>query len=193
MGNPVGTLNNSWGYKSYDHDWKSPTEVLFWIIDIVSKGGNYMLNIGPRGDGSVPEESVKILETVGAWLQKNGKAIYGTRPWKQSKEGPTHLSMKGTTTREDAGFGTGFTVEDFWFTEKDGNVYAIHLCPALPDQLRIKSVDPTEVREVQHLGTDTSLCFKADGDDLVIDTSGIQNPDLAHAFFIRICDEMYHS
>ena len=57
----VGTTNNSWGFKSYDNDWKSPNELLFWLIEIVSKGGNYMLNIGPDSMGNVPEASFKNL------------------------------------------------------------------------------------------------------------------------------------
>ncbi len=77
----VGTLNNSWGYKSYDHDWKSVNELLFWLVEIVSKGGNYMLNIGPTASGMVPPESRENLLKMGEWLQVNSEAVYGTRKW----------------------------------------------------------------------------------------------------------------
>jgi len=75
-----GTLGHSYGYNKYDDDWKSPAEVIRMLVDIASNGGNYLLNIGPKGDGSIPAESVKILEAVGKWMDKNGESIYGTQP-----------------------------------------------------------------------------------------------------------------
>jgi len=75
-----GTLNRSYGYNKYDDDWKSPTEVIRMLVDIAGNGGNYLLNIGPKADGSVPAESVKILQAVGKWMDKNGESIYGTQP-----------------------------------------------------------------------------------------------------------------
>jgi alpha-L-fucosidase len=73
-----GTLNNSWGYKPCDHNWKDSSELIRLLCQLASKGVNYLLNIGPRADGSVPEESVRILNEVGAWMQANGEAIHGT-------------------------------------------------------------------------------------------------------------------
>ena len=72
------TLNHSWGYKRSDSDWRSADGVIHQLLKIVSRGWNYLLNIGPRGDGSIPAESVAILDQVGAWLQSNGEAIYGS-------------------------------------------------------------------------------------------------------------------
>lgn len=74
-----GTTNDSWGYKYYDHNWKDPSETLRWLIRVNSRGGNYLLNVGPDGHGVIPAESAHILEEVGAWLGKNGEAIYGTK------------------------------------------------------------------------------------------------------------------
>lgn len=73
-----GTLNSSWGYKHWDHNWHKPEVVIEKLLNIVARGGNYLLNIGPRGDGSVPEESEKVLDYVGAWLREAGPSIYGT-------------------------------------------------------------------------------------------------------------------
>jgi alpha-L-fucosidase len=70
------TLNNSWGYKRGDHDWKSPKTVAGMLQQVAAGEGNLLLNVGPRGDGSVPEESIRILDEVGAWLKVNGEAIY---------------------------------------------------------------------------------------------------------------------
>ncbi len=72
------TMNTTWGYSEHDHAWKSNETLLRNLIDIVSKGGNYLLNIGPRGDGSVPEESVRALQCIGRWMQINGESIYAT-------------------------------------------------------------------------------------------------------------------
>ncbi|HSH08906.1 MAG TPA: alpha-L-fucosidase [Oceanipulchritudo sp.] len=72
------TLNDTWGYKKNDHDWKDPRDLVCKMADIVSKGGNYLLNIGPDAEGVVPAESQRILREVGQWMAVNGEAIYGT-------------------------------------------------------------------------------------------------------------------
>ena len=72
------TLNTTWGFSEHDHAWKSDETLIRNLIDIASKGGNYLLNIGPKGDGSVPEESVKSMKAIGAWMKSNGEAIYAT-------------------------------------------------------------------------------------------------------------------
>ena len=71
------TLNHTWGYRKDDHDWKSPQTVIFKLVDIVSKGGNYLLNVGPMADGVIPQPSQDMLRTVGRWLRVNGDAVYG--------------------------------------------------------------------------------------------------------------------
>ncbi len=71
------TLNQTWGYRSDDHNWKSPGEMIFKLVDIVSKGGNYLLNVGPMANGVIPQPSQDNLRQVGAWLKVNGEAIYG--------------------------------------------------------------------------------------------------------------------
>jgi alpha-L-fucosidase len=72
------TLNTTWGYSAHDHAWKSDETLIRNLIDIASKGGNYLLNIGPKGDGSVPMESVQAMHAIGAWMRVNGESIYGT-------------------------------------------------------------------------------------------------------------------
>jgi alpha-L-fucosidase len=72
------TMNDTWGYKSYDHNWKSPETLIRNLVDIASKGGNYLLNVGPTSEGLIPEASVERLKEVGKWMHRNGEAIYGT-------------------------------------------------------------------------------------------------------------------
>jgi alpha-L-fucosidase len=74
------TINHTWGYKKDDHDWKSPGDITFKLVDIVSKGGNYLLNVGPMADGVIPQPSQDVLRAVGKWLKVNGEAVYGAGP-----------------------------------------------------------------------------------------------------------------
>ncbi len=73
------TINDTWGFKKDDHNWKSPADLVRKLVDIASKGGNYLLNVGPTAEGIIPQPSVERLEAMGAWLAVNGEAIYDTR------------------------------------------------------------------------------------------------------------------
>ncbi|HEX5790426.1 MAG TPA: alpha-L-fucosidase, partial [Luteolibacter sp.] len=73
------TMNDNWGYVRDDHDWKSAPTIIRNLVDIVSKGGNYLLNVGPDASGRIPQESIERLTAVGRWMQANGEAIYGTQ------------------------------------------------------------------------------------------------------------------
>jgi alpha-L-fucosidase len=73
------TMNGTWGFKEKDNNWKSTQVLIRNLIDIASKGGNYLLNVGPTADGIIPQPSVERLEQVGTWLKTNGEAIYGTK------------------------------------------------------------------------------------------------------------------
>jgi alpha-L-fucosidase len=72
------TMNDTWGFKKNDHNWKSTRELLHNLVDIVSKGGNYLLNVGPTAEGLIPQPSVERLQQMGDWLKVNGESIYGT-------------------------------------------------------------------------------------------------------------------
>ena len=71
------TMNTTWGFSQNDHNWKSAQKLVRTLIDIASKGGNYLLNVGPTGDGTIPPESVQRLEVIGRWMNDNGQSIYG--------------------------------------------------------------------------------------------------------------------
>lgn len=74
------TLNDTWGFKKNDTNWKDPRDLVAKLADIVSKGGNYLLNVGPTAEGVIPAESQRILRSIGKWLAVNGESIYGTAP-----------------------------------------------------------------------------------------------------------------
>jgi alpha-L-fucosidase len=99
------TMNHTWGYKSYDHDWKSAQTLVRNVIDIASKGGNYLLNVGPTAEGLIPGPSVERLEAIGRWMKANGESIHATQaspfaktPWgrctrKKLDDGNTRLYL----------------------------------------------------------------------------------------------------
>jgi alpha-L-fucosidase len=72
------TMNDTWGYKSYDNNWKSTEDLLRKLADIASKGGNFLLNVGPTAEGLIPDASVERLAAIGEWMKVNGESIYGT-------------------------------------------------------------------------------------------------------------------
>ena len=72
------TMNDTWGYKSYDHNWKTTETLIRNLVDIARKGGNYLLNVGPTSEGHIPEPRVERLREVGKWMKVNGEAIYAT-------------------------------------------------------------------------------------------------------------------
>jgi alpha-L-fucosidase len=96
------TMNTTWGYSEHDHKWKSDETLIRNLIDIASKGGNYLLNIGPTGDGGVPSQSVGAMQAIGRWMKVNNEAIYATMasPFAKLDWGRcTQKSLRGGRTR----------------------------------------------------------------------------------------------
>ncbi|CAH8283031.1 alpha-L-fucosidase [Mariniflexile fucanivorans] len=171
-----GTTNNSWGYKVYDTDWKSTQELLYYFVDILSKGGNYLLNIGPDGKGNVPEASANGLIEMGDWIATNKEAVYGTSRWKIANEGQVETLLDGTGHRASKGFKRSFTTSDFWFTAKENKVYAISLVPA-SNKILIRSLNKTngEVKNVRVLGSDKEVEWKQTELGLEVNLNGIKS------------------
>jgi alpha-L-fucosidase len=90
---------DSWFYQKSDTSWKSANDLICFLSDIVSKNGNLLLNVDPMADGTFPERTVKVLQTVGKWLKINGESIYSTRPWITYGEGAEHASQSVRYTR----------------------------------------------------------------------------------------------
>jgi alpha-L-fucosidase len=176
--------NKSWGFVKND-TFKSPQFVIHQLIDIVSKNGNLLLNVGPRSDGTIPEEVEAVLRDVGSWLRVNGDAIYGTRPWRIYGEGPTQVAAGSFHDTDTA----NYTAEDFRFTTKGGALYAIELGWPSGGEAVIhalgNSVGGQRIQSVDLLGSDTKLLFQQRADGLHIQL-GAQGPGkYAYAFRVR--------
>ncbi len=91
------TMNGSWGYHAADDDWKTPKQIVRNLVACCRDGGNYLLNVGPRADGSVPEESVRILSAVGRWTARNGESIYGSARCQPRRSNYAAFTRKGST------------------------------------------------------------------------------------------------
>ncbi len=151
---------NSWGYIK-DHDYKTSEWIICDLVDIVSKNGALLLNIGPKPDGTIPEPEEKILLEIGQWLLVNGEAIYGTRPWKVYGEGPTkviHGSFADTKRSE-------FTGRDIRFTTKGDVLYAVVLGKPERDEILIQSLSSNlklfnkDISDVKILGVNEKITW----------------------------------
>ncbi|MGO9083666.1 MAG: alpha-L-fucosidase [Candidatus Sulfotelmatobacter sp.] len=182
--------NKSWGYIQND-TFKSPEFIVHQLIDIVSKNGNLLLNVGPKSDGTIPDGVQQILLDVGAWLNVNGEAIYGTRPWRIYGEGPTKV-VAGLFHDTDT---TRYTPEDFRFTTKGDVLYAIGLAWPTNSEAVIHALAQTvgseHVQSVVLLGSDAKLQFdqRADGLHLQLPTQVLTK----YAFALRVTfDRAWH-
>ncbi len=176
--------NKSWGYINND-TFKTPEFVVQQLIDIVSKNGNLLLNIGPRSDGTIPEEVQSVLRNVGSWLKVNGEAIYGTRPWKIYGEGPTKVAAGSFHDTDTA----GYTPEDFRFTTKGKTLYAIELGwpsagEAVIHSLGASATPGQKIVSVVLLGSDATLSFQQQPDALRIHLPAQPPGKYAYAFRI---------
>lgn len=131
----TAVAKNSWCYTE-ENDYKSSVQILQDLVDIVSKNGRMMLNVGPKADGTIPDEDKKILLEIGEWLKVNGKAIYGAKLWRKSAEGPTEV-QEGQFADGEA---KQYTSEDIRFTMNGGCLYATCLNMNGKKELTIRSL-----------------------------------------------------
>ncbi len=166
---------NSWGYTSAQ-DYKDAGQLIGDLIDVVSKNGVLLLNVGPRADGTIPEEEARVLRAIGAWLRINGEAIYGSRPWTIYGEGPTG-SVQGRFSESQQ---AGFTGRDMRFTVRGETLYA--LLPVWPDDDRVYiralatggAAAPRTIADVRLLGAPQPLRWERDAGGLRVELPALK-------------------
>jgi alpha-L-fucosidase len=160
---------NSWGHVEKQH-YKTASLLIHDLVDIVSKNGALLLNIGPKADGTIPEQEEQILLEIGRWLEVNGEAIYSTRPWKVYGEGPTEV-FEGSITETKR---QAFTAHDIRFTTRGDTLYAIIL--GWPDggEAVIRSLNRNltlqthAIQRVSMLGSQNALYWMLDAEGLKV-------------------------
>jgi len=162
------TLNTTWGFSKFDEQWKTPAAVIQRLVEIVSKGGNYLLNIGPMGDGTIPPASVAVLNGVGTWMQKNGESIYGTSAC------PLEFPWGRCTVKQDK-------LYLHMFTRPADNVLRLS---GLRNQVRsaYPLAAPQPKLRISRPGSVTSISLPAEGGDavdtvIVAEISGVLDTD----------------
>lgn len=161
------TMGDQWSYKPNDK-YKSARALIHLLVDVVSKGGNLLLNIGPQPDGELPPEALERLKEIGDWMAVNAEAIHGTRPIAPYKEGRVCLTRKG------------------------GTVYAIHLAEdgrdGPPARIRVGGVRPAPASTITMLGTRSALAWQQDEDGVTIEVPAALrgSPPCRHAFVLKM-------
>ena len=159
-------IGHSFGYSRVEGDEQllAEDELIHMFVDIVSKNGNLLLNVGPMADGTIPANQAERLRALGRWLDRNGAAIFDTRPWKRA-DGKTSQGL------------------DIRFTAADDTLYATLLGTPGESEIRIEGLEATTGARIQLLGHDEDLSWRQEGSDLTI-----QLPDLvdspAHSLMI---------
>lgn len=176
---------NSWGY-TRDNEFKSSRQVICDLIDIVSKNGMLLLNVGPRADGTITDEELAVLKDLGRWLKVNGEGIYDTVPWKWFGEGNVNAESGFFMDGEEK----AFTAEDFRFTYRGGCLYAFQLRPDGREvcirTLAEKGLYDFCFSEVELLGYTEPLIFRRDQSGLHIQLPQHANTSLPLCFKIYL-------
>ena len=173
--------DSSWGYIKNNH-FKTAQYVVTNLIDIVSKNGNLLLNIGPRPDGTITDEETAVLLGTGKWLDVNGEAIYGTRPWKVYGEGPTQ-SASGAFADQTV----PFNARDIRFTTKGNILYAITLGqPKEKTSIKSLSTKAGKITSISLVGSDTKLKWSQSDKELTIQPAASYPSDYAVTYKIII-------
>ncbi|WP_044303001.1 alpha-L-fucosidase [Rhodopirellula sallentina] len=173
--------SSSWGYTE-NQKYKTPDRLVDDLVDIVSKNGCLLLNVGPRSDGTIPQEDQDILRAIGGWLKVNGESIYDTAYWKVFGEGPTTVSTGHVSESKDK----PFTSDDVRFTQKGDVVYATILAWPESGEVTIRALGkgseywPGEIGSVEMLGSDETIRFERTDAGLNVKMPSVKPCDFAY-------------
>ncbi|MDZ7317056.1 MAG: alpha-L-fucosidase [candidate division KSB1 bacterium] len=173
----------SWGYIDGEEN-KSANEIIDVLIDIVSKNGNLLLNIGPKADGTIPEEQKQVLIEIGKWLQVNGEGIYGSRPWTISGEGTAEAPDETAMFNEYKS--KGYTAEDVRFTIKGDVLYAFVLgVPTQKTVIKSLGLKAGKIASVELVGSTEKVVWSQNAKGLMLQPAKRYPTEHAVAYRIR--------
>lgn len=185
-------IGHSYGYNRNEQlsDYKSSHDLILMLVDVVSRGGNLLLDIGPTADGSIPVIMQQRLIDIGSWLNVNGEAIYGTTPWKQSYQWSKGEQPKKNGEAYMAGYDvtklvkpkTGEANIEYFFTKKNNDLYCI--VPTYAPELRLNDLKIKANTKAVLLGSSKKLDVKMAGNDCVIDLSMLKPNDIPAELFV---------
>ena len=181
---------NSWCYTE-NNSYKTAYQIICDLVDIVSKNGTLLLNVGPKADGTIAEEERQVLLDIGKWLQINGEAIYDSKVWRESGEGPTKIPEGQFTDNDEK----PFTPEDIRFTVRGSNLYATVLKYPQDGRVLIRSLAERDasskpyfhgiIEDVSVLGFGEKIKWERSEEGLLIQTQEVQS-DLPVVFRIKL-------
>lgn len=185
-------IGHSYGYNRNEQlgDYKSSHDLILMLVDVVARGGNLLLDIGPTADGRIPVIMQQRLIDIGNWLAVNGEAIYGTTAWKQ----PYQWSEGKQPQKSDKSFMAGYDVAqlvkpkqneahiEYFFTRKGSDLYGI--VPSYTPQVRIRDLKISAATKATVLGSNRTYTCKQSGNDCVIDLSQAKPGELPAEMFV---------
>jgi alpha-L-fucosidase len=185
-------IGHSYGYNRNEqiNDYKTSHDLILMLIDIVSRGGNLLLDIGPTADGRIPVIMQQRLTDIGKWLDVNGEAIYGTRAWTHSYQWSKGIQPQKSDKSFMAGYDVAALIKpkpdtahiEYFFTKKGNDLYCI--VPAYSPQVRIHDLKISSNTKATVLGSNKNFSCKQSGSDCVIDLSTAKVGDIPNDLFV---------
>ena len=184
--NDTSVSKNSWGYIA-DHDYKVSGDLVCDLVDIASKNGALLLNVGPKPDGTIPEPEQQMLRDIGQWLSVNGEAIYNTRPWEVYGEGPTEVPEGSFTDTHRQ----PFTAQDIRFTQNGNARYATMLNwtegeVVISSWGSDSSIKAEQIEHVEMLGSDEAITWSQNADGLRVKVPSQKPGDYAYVVKVTL-------
>jgi alpha-L-fucosidase len=186
-------IGHSYGYNRNEklEDYKSSHDLILMLVDIVSRGGNLLLDIGPSADGTIPVIMQQRLKDIGDWLNTNGEAIYGSEAYKKSYQWSPGKTPEGKKANFMAGYDISNMVKptnnekahvEMFFTTKGKDLYCI--LPSYQPKVVLRDFIPASGAQASILGSGRTIKFKQTGKDCMIDISNIQPGQIASDLFV---------